>query len=327
MGLNIETSKKSKTGNNMNWLGAGLGAAGSLVGMMGQRARENRTNKQQEKLMGIQQKNQMKLNEQGRDLSMDLWNKTGYGAQMEQMKDAGVNPALMYGSAGSGGSTSGMSGGGAGGGSAAQPQQMMDIGANGIDGMMKMAQIKNIDADTEDKKASAEKRDQEGRGIFMDQVAKEWSMLGPEYREVESTIKHSRYGDISIGPDSTFARNLRNESLILQSDANIKNVDAAIKQVNSHEEMESKLAEYVGVGIKNELMKADIDLKSEQARGIYHKIITDYINAGFKGLDSIINAATRGLLGPAKALGKSAKQGAKKGPKYGSNGSEVWKNY
>jgi hypothetical protein len=27
---------------------------------------------------------------------MDMWNKTNYGAQVEHMKNAGLNPALMY---------------------------------------------------------------------------------------------------------------------------------------------------------------------------------------------------------------------------------------
>ncbi len=158
MGVPFDTGQNNKKTGSMNsLLGAGIGAAGSLIGMIGQRGRENRTNKQQEKLMGIQQKNQMALNEQGRDLSMDIWNKTGYEGQMKQMKAAGVDPALMYGSAGSGGSTTGMSGGSAASGSAAQPQQMMDIGAGALDGLMKKAQIDNMNADSEKKRVEAEK--------------------------------------------------------------------------------------------------------------------------------------------------------------------------
>ena len=40
----------------------------------------------------------------------DMFDYTGYQAQVAQMKAAGLNPALMYGSAGSGGSTQGGAG-------------------------------------------------------------------------------------------------------------------------------------------------------------------------------------------------------------------------
>lgn len=36
---------------------------------------------------------------------VDLWNKTGYEAQVEQMKKAGINPGLLYGKGGGGGQT------------------------------------------------------------------------------------------------------------------------------------------------------------------------------------------------------------------------------
>ena len=40
----------------------------------------------------------------------DMFDYTGYQAQVAQMKAAGLNPALMYGSAGGGGSTQGGAG-------------------------------------------------------------------------------------------------------------------------------------------------------------------------------------------------------------------------
>ena len=133
-----------------------LGAIGGLVGKIGQKKREQRQMGYQKELMDIQQKNQMSLNEQGRDLSMDIWNKTNYGPQMEKMKGAGLNPALMYGSAGAGGSTSVSSGGGAGGGSAPNVENMpMDISAIGRYSTLKeekallREQAKNVKADTD----------------------------------------------------------------------------------------------------------------------------------------------------------------------------------
>jgi hypothetical protein len=76
--------------------------------------------------MNHQYANQRLLNQQGHDLQMDMWNKTNYGAQVQHMKDAGLNPALMYGSAGQGGSTGSQSGGSASGGNAAG-ERVMDL--------------------------------------------------------------------------------------------------------------------------------------------------------------------------------------------------------
>ena len=62
--------------------------------------------------------NQMSLNQQGHNLQYDMWNKTNFGAQMEHLKKAGLNPALMYGKGGAGGQTGSQGGGSATGGSA-----------------------------------------------------------------------------------------------------------------------------------------------------------------------------------------------------------------
>lgn len=62
----------------------------------------------------------------GHDLQYDMWNKTNYGNQVKHMKDAGLNPALMYGSAGQGGQT-GSQGGGSASMGQAQQMKMMDM--------------------------------------------------------------------------------------------------------------------------------------------------------------------------------------------------------
>lgn len=46
-----------------------------------------------------------RLNNQMHNLQLDLFNQTGYGAQMKQLQDAGLNPALMYKNGGSSGQT------------------------------------------------------------------------------------------------------------------------------------------------------------------------------------------------------------------------------
>jgi len=81
-------------------------------------------------------------------LQMDMWNKTNYGAQVDHMKEAGLNPALMYGSAGQGGQT-GSQGGGSAGSGAAPKAPVMDMS-----NMLMDAQMRNINKDTEVKEAN-----------------------------------------------------------------------------------------------------------------------------------------------------------------------------
>jgi len=95
----------------------------------------DRANKQEKGMAEQQYQNQRKLNEQGHGLQMDMWNKTNYGAQLKHMKDAGLNPALMYGMGGGGGATTGSQGGG----SAAKGNAQKQMG---IESAMAQSQMK-----------------------------------------------------------------------------------------------------------------------------------------------------------------------------------------
>jgi hypothetical protein len=124
--------------------------AGALIGMIGGHGQERRNYRNNRNLMELQHQNQMGLNRQGHDLQMDMWNKTNYGAQVEHMKNAGLNPALMYKGAGAGGTTGSQGGGSASMGSS-QQGKVMDL-SNALIG----AQIKNTEMDTQKKKAEAD---------------------------------------------------------------------------------------------------------------------------------------------------------------------------
>lgn len=123
----------------INWgniAGAGVEAGIEMLGGAGQANRQYHKSK---KLMGLQHQNQRDLNQQGHDLQFDMWNKTNYGAQVKHMLEAGLNPALMYGSAGQGGTTGSQGGGSAAGGSPVA-ERMMDL-----DVMMKAKQIEQME--------------------------------------------------------------------------------------------------------------------------------------------------------------------------------------
>jgi hypothetical protein len=133
---------------------AGIGAVSGALGMIGQNKRAKKQHNRQKELMGIQLKNQQQLNKQGQKLQMQTWRDTNYGAQMDMMKDAGLNPALMYGMSGGGGATTGSQGGGsAQGGNSHAP---MDIGAS-VQASLMMAQAMKLKAETKEIEAKTDK--------------------------------------------------------------------------------------------------------------------------------------------------------------------------
>ncbi|WNK14245.1 MAG: DNA pilot protein [Microvirus sp.] len=114
-------------------------------------------NQNQQKYMSMQQQNQMELNKQGQEIQLDTWEKTNYPAQMAMIKQAGLNPAMLYAKGGMGGTTGGQGGGSASGGSAGLGSAQMAQGMNPVNVMelkSMMAQIELINAQR--KKVEAE---------------------------------------------------------------------------------------------------------------------------------------------------------------------------
>lgn len=100
---------------NGSGTGGKLGVMNSLVGpiagawlggLLGQNAREEQM-ADNLKLQENQIKGSKELAQYQNKMQMDMWHNTNYQAQMEEMRKAGVNPALVYGKGGGGGTTTG----------------------------------------------------------------------------------------------------------------------------------------------------------------------------------------------------------------------------
>ena len=123
-------------------------ALGGVLGMAMGGIKSGGNYHDQKKLMNLQLSNQKELNEYNQQLAMKFWEDTNYNAQREQMEKAGLNVGLMYGGQGQGGQTMNP-GGSASGGSIEGRNGLSGMGMQiGADVALKMAQAKNIEAQT-----------------------------------------------------------------------------------------------------------------------------------------------------------------------------------
>lgn len=137
---------------------AAQGAMGGAMGMLFANSQDRRQVRQAEKLQNLQVVGQKHMIDYGYEKQLQMWKDTNYGAQVEQMKMAGLNPGLLYGMSGGGGTTTGQTTGNVqgqtaphgGGEPIAMAQTMMGLG-------LQRAQMQNIQADTKLKEATATK--------------------------------------------------------------------------------------------------------------------------------------------------------------------------
>ncbi len=261
---------------------AGIGVAGGLLGMIGQKARARTQFKRQKKLMGIQHGNQQELNIQGQELGMKTWRDTSYGPQMKMMEEAGLNPALMYGMSGGGGqTTSTPTGGSAQGGQSKAP---MDIGA-AISSAKIASEIALINAQKE-------------------KTVVETTKIGGTDTEESQT---------RIGKIIAETTNIQAKEALTKIETGIKNIEERYKEAEQSNKIttligqarEAEVKGWIAVDtykdvveqikqtaiyaeIKNQAEKAGIELTEERTREIYHSILQKWTQAGLKGLDILV---------------------------------------
>lgn len=144
MGLFLEQLGQAAANTAAN---AGNGILGAIFGGINDR----RQIKQQRRLNELQKE----MTDWNMGKQLEMWEATGYGAQKEQMKRAGINPALMYGGTGAGGTTNvSTSSGSAATGHSGEIQAMLGMG---MQRELLKAQKENIEADTANKQAQAAK--------------------------------------------------------------------------------------------------------------------------------------------------------------------------
>lgn len=258
---------------------AGIGVAGAIagqgMGLLFGKAQDRRQVEQQKKLQELQIKGNKEMLDYNQDKQLDMWNKTNYGAQVEHLKDAGLNPALIYGMSGGGATTVG-SGGGAGvSGSqasdgASRQQAATAQGMAMMQASLMGAQKENIEAQTAKTKAEAEKIS----GVDTQQAKAQTGLLDVTTRikEIEANIA-GKTQEAAIQTIEEGAAKMLAEA-----------VQAQQQQVINEETLKDKIqqikAESIGAMIENEAKRSGINVNSARIREI-----AENIEQRWRGLD------------------------------------------
>lgn len=215
-------------------LAAQLGSA--AIGGVAGAVNDERQLRQQGRLQQQQIEGNAQMLELQRQKEMKMWEDTNYSRQVEELKKAGLNPALLYGMSGGGGVTTGGGSAGVSGGQASQS------GGGEIMGMLQNAmmktQMENIQADTELKKAEAANKPIQGANVT---ATTNLTNVNTAIAEIDRQIKEATMNDaVDIVRNE---RNKReNEARLMLNSRKISDetYDTQVAQINT--ELATRLA-------------------------------------------------------------------------------------
>lgn len=99
---------KTQGANALGYAAGGVLSHG--LGLIFAKQQDKRQLAQQQRLQNLEIQGTNALQDRAQERQLEMWEKTGYGAQMRQLKEAGLNPGLIYGQSGMGGQTTGSGG-------------------------------------------------------------------------------------------------------------------------------------------------------------------------------------------------------------------------
>lgn len=243
-------------------MSTGMGIAGELgkeigygIGNMtgyNQRMAQDQIN-QQQKLTDMQYHANYALMKGSYAEQQKLWDNTQAEAQVKHLKNAGLNPALIYAKGGAGGSTSGGGGASVGGASASDEtsRQMAnnqstamglqlaklqsEIDLNKSVAEVNRAQAGKAGAETETTEQSrnylVEKLRQDGKGQWLNNLQEQYKMSGGNPDSTTVRNKNVDYGTVDISSTSLFTKEITTQ--IAQTEAQTNNAAAQALLTNN----------------------------------------------------------------------------------------------
>lgn len=179
----------------------GMQAMNFGAGILLQGLNDRRQEQQQQSLTNIQVRAQKDLANYNLEKQIELWQRTGYGPQVEQMVAAGINPALMYGMKGGGGQTA-----------AANPGQVTGGQATGQQGEVMAMMQNNVQMQLAEAQIELAKSQAKKNNVEADKTA------GVDTDEANTRIESLKQG----------ITNQQAQEAILKVEKNLKDIDLAI---------------------------------------------------------------------------------------------------
>lgn len=277
-------------GTQDSLIGAGSSIAGSIISMIGEKKRNKRAFNQQKELMEISQKNQMELNAQGKKLALEQWKDTNYGAQVEEMDKAGINPGLLYGMSGGGGVTASVGSGGSSASGSAPQQQAMDINA------MTGAQIGLMLAQTN--KTNAEAENLKGTDRENTVADTELTKMQTENEEIKRNIGNMTMESVISG----IAANA-NKAI---SEARSADTEADVKAETKEAQVSKIEAEAKVEAFKLAVMKSGIKVNEATMQKMIEDVkigkFNANINAEYQGIDKVTGSVLNKIMGDVEKM-------------------------
>lgn len=256
-----------------NAAGAGVGA---IFDIALQPWRNRNQLEQNKKLQAQQIAGQKEMGIFNREQAMQMWHDTNAEAQMKHIKNAGLNPALMYGSGGPGGTTAGATPGSVGGGMADPKAGGGHIGMNILmpaQVELMRAQARNLDADTAKKSGVETELGQTTIQKLIADTANVKVQTG--LARIQKEIAEITQEDIT-DMASLNAQKIQQEVFQLKNQTDISD---ATKQTI----IQTIRQEYVNKVITAAVMKSGMQVNAAQISKMSQEITQGYIALGQKG--------------------------------------------
>lgn len=241
---------------------------------------DNRQQRQQKALQDIQIEGQKEMTDYNMQKQLQMWHDTNYGAQVDELNKAGLNPGLLYGKGGSGGTTTGSANGSVSGGSAQQnPGEVQQMMAIELQTQLQQAQIEVMKSQAEknlaDAKATSGVQTDVGKQNIVESQARtqtlmqgydnmrqdyEIKRLEVTMKNIENFEKQSTQADRMsyIGSQAAQAIN------IVKSTAAEANID----QATVNEKIKIIQQQAIESGLKNILLQSNITKTNQEIKTI-----------------------------------------------------------
>ena len=241
------------------------GLIGEGMGLLFQPLKNKQQLKQAGKLQKLQIQGNKEMGEFNLQKQMELWNATNYGAQIQHMKAAGLNPGLMYGMGGGGGATASAQPGNTGGQHAETAQATRANEGMGLQAALLGAQIENIKADTANKLGDAANKPKIGANL-----------------------------DASTANLSAGVENTKAQTQLTYMETEIKRIAASVSRQTINEQMRVWELEVNKMEEEIRQLRNGNKITEEQMPDIIKKMKFEAANEYLKGLN--INASTNKLI-------------------------------